>query len=192
MKKLLSLLLVGTLLAGCGGEQSAVDSNDTDDNESALAPPVADPAKVPVVDPAKVPFVEKWAEWEANPEPYGGLEALAKIREAKEKGSPKSIWSSGKRVSLDLSGKKVTDLTPLTGLTNLTNLTLSGNQITDLTPLAGLANLLLLALDHNQIADLTPLKGLTNLKMLALQENPLTADQLAMLKKALPRCNVFF
>ncbi len=96
-------MFAALLMAGCGGEQSAEDSNDTDDNASAKAPPVADPVKVPVVDPAKVAFVEKWAEWEANPEPYGGEKILATIRKAKKSDA----------TGLHLPTKKITDVTPL-------------------------------------------------------------------------------
>ena len=59
--------------------------------------------------------VEKWAEWEANPEPYGGLEALAKIKEAKEGGF----------AFLHLHYNEITDVSPLKGLTNLEYLFLS-------------------------------------------------------------------
>ena len=80
MKKLLAAMFVALLMVGCGGEgQNPEDSNDTEKNASALTPPV--------VQPVKAPFVDKWAEWEANPEPYGGLEVLAKIKEAKKRGT---------------------------------------------------------------------------------------------------------
>ncbi len=42
-----------------------------------------------------------------------------------------------------------------------------------------------------QISDLSPLKGLTNLKSLDLSGNPIPEDQKAMLRKALPNCDIF-
>jgi Leucine-rich repeat (LRR) protein len=152
MKKLLSVIFVALLLAGCGG----VEKSGSDDNESALAPPVADPQKIAVVD--------KWAEWEADPEPYGGLEVLAKIKEAEESGA----------TELDLGGNETSDLSPLNGLTNLNELELWGNEITDVSPLAGLTNLEKLHLGDNQISDLSPLKGLTKLEKLWLDGNQIT------------------
>ncbi len=107
VKKLLTAMFVALLMVGCGG----VEKSGSDDNESALAPPVADPQKVAVVD--------KWAEWVANPEPYGGLEVLAKIKEAEESGA----------TELDLGGNEISDLSPLKGLTNLKELDLEDNPI---------------------------------------------------------------
>jgi len=75
---------------------------------------------------------------------------------------------------------------------NATQLTLSKNQITDVSPLAGLTNLTHLSLDDNQITDGTPLKGLNKLKILYLYDNPTLADQKAMLRKALPNCEIEF
>ena len=153
MKKLLTAMLVALLMVGCGGEgQNPEDSNDTEKNASALTPPV--------VQPVKAPFVDKWAEWEANPKPYGGLEVLAKIKEAKE--------------------------------SNTTSLDLRHNKISDLSPLDGLTNLEVLKLYDNKISDLSPLKGLTKLEKLYLRFNPISDAQKAMLKKALPNCGISF
>jgi hypothetical protein len=85
MKKLLAAMFVALLMVGCGEEQNAEDSNDTENNASALAP-----------------FVERWDEWEANPEPYGGPEVLAKIKKAKESGA----------TELDLSDNQISDVSP--------------------------------------------------------------------------------
>ena len=65
--------------------------------------------------------VDKWDEWEANPEPYGGLEVLTKIRKAKESNATR----------LDLDADQITDLSPLAGLTNLRRLDFHGYQISD-------------------------------------------------------------
>ena len=74
-----------------------------------------------------------------------------------------------------------------------TELDLASKQISDLAPLAGLTNLKYLYLhNNNKITDLSPLKGLVNLKELYLHGNPIPDDQIEMLKKALPKCKIYF
>jgi hypothetical protein len=218
MKKLLAAMLAALLMVGCGEEQKPEDSNDTENNASALTPPV--------VQPIKAPFVDKWAEWEADPEPYGGLEILAKIKEAKESGDTsldlrdlqisdltplkgltnlETLWLRNNKISdlsplkgltnleaLWLGGNQITDVSPLKELTNLKVLRLGGNQITDVSPFKGLTNLRVLVLTKNKISDLSPLKGLMNLKELWLGGNPIPKDQKAILRKALPNCDISF
>ncbi len=101
----------------------------------------------------------------------------------------------------DMGGRHVSaynqvDLTPLANLTNLTTLCLGSLETTifdDLTPLAGLTNLTELNLGYNQITDVSPLMGLTQLVSLSLGNNPMITDeQQAMLKKALPNCEISF
>ena len=173
MKHLL-ITIVALLMVGCGEEQNPEDSNDTENNASALTPPV--------VQPVKAPFVEKWDEWEANPEPYGGAEVLAKIKEAKGSGA----------TALQLDYKGMTNLAPLAGLTNLKGLTLYGNKIVDVSPLAGLTKLEELVLGGNKITDVSPLAALTNLRVLLLHANPIPDDQKEMLNKALPNCRIIY
>ena len=74
---------------------------------------------------------------------------------------------------LDLRGNEMSDLSPLSGLTNLKELNLSGDiegneDIRDLSPLSGLTSLKSLHLPAEQIEDLSPLSGLTQLENLAL------------------------
>jgi internalin A len=75
--------------------------------------------------------------------------------------------------TLDLSNNSIADLKPLSGLTNLTALDLGSNQIADLLPLSELTNLTALVLSDNQITDLKPLSSLTNLSNLHLSDNPI-------------------
>jgi Leucine-rich repeat (LRR) protein len=169
MKKLLAAMFVALLMVGCGGAKNDEDSNA--DNDSASAP-----------------FVDKWAEWEANPKPFGGLKTLAKIKKAKESGATtldlyKNQFGLTKLERLDLSGNEITDVSPLAGLTNLESLWLDENQISDLSPLKGLTNLKYLYLENNQISDLSPLAGLT-LTELSLFANEITdISSLARLTK---------
>ena len=109
------------------------------------------------------PVVEKWAEWEADPEPYGGLKVLAKIKEAKQVGN-----------SLSLDGNKITDISPLKCLTKSMRLSIGSNQITDISPLKGLNKLMRLHMANNQITDLSPLKGLTGVRTLSLDGNKIS------------------
>jgi hypothetical protein len=104
---------------------------------------------------------EQYEDWVKNPESYGGLSVVQTIKEAKDNQATK----------LAISSYYVSDITPLTGMTNLTELFLGRNNISDLTPLAGLTNLTKLNLHHNNISDLTPLAGLTNLTTLFLGRN---------------------
>jgi Leucine-rich repeat (LRR) protein len=88
-----------------------------------------------------------------------------------------AVDKTGQVKGLNLYDNKITDLTPLSALTNLTKLGLSDNQInqiTDLTPLSALTNLTGLVLSDNQITDLTPLSALTNLTALYLNKNQIT------------------
>ena len=85
----------------------------------------------------------------------------------------------------------ITDLEPLTKLTNLKSIELHGTRVLeDISPLASIPTLESLQLWGNNISDITPLKSLTNLKQVSLHGNPLTLKQLVELKRALPDCEV--
>ena len=76
-----------------------------------------------------------------------------------------------KAIKLNLVDKRISDLSPLSELTNLDRLLLSWNNISDLSPLSGLHNLDLLYLHNNQISDLSPLRSLKNLSIIDLSYN---------------------
>ncbi len=65
----------------------------------------------------------------------------------------------------------ISDLTPLSGLTNLTYLSLSANEVTDISVIAGLTSLLELHLSDNNITDLSPLASLPVLQTLSIASN---------------------
>ena len=65
------------------------------------------------------------------------------------------------------------DLRPLVNLINLEMLSLEGNWISDIRPLMGLKKLRRLHLSNNQIEDVSPLAGLTELWQLWLERNPI-------------------
>jgi Leucine-rich repeat (LRR) protein len=73
--------------------------------------------------------------------------------------------------SLNLNNNQLTDITVLTGLTELTTLYLGNNQIEDISSLSALTNLTDLILDTNLIVDLAPLSGLSELTSLTLSNN---------------------
>ncbi len=92
------------------------------------------------------------------------VDVLLRVAKTTDCNQASSLLST--RTELSLNNNQITDLTPLSGLTNLTALNLEENQIADLTPLSGLTNLTTLNLANNQIADLRPLSGLTKLSSL--------------------------
>ena len=69
---------------------------------------------------------------------------------------------------LSLSENRITDISPLSGLTNLTSLYLRSNSIWDISALAGLTNLTSLNLGSSLVSDISALAGLTNLTSLNL------------------------
>ena len=147
-------------------------------------------------------------EMEAGPESTGSatqtkeLEGPVSFKDAKLEGAvrtalekPEGIITSKEVASLvelvaeDLG---IMDLSGLEHAANLTKLYLAGNQVSDLTPLAGLTNLKYLNLVGNRVTDARPLAKLTSLRELWLVGNEIADGQQAMLKTALPRCEIKF
>jgi internalin A len=76
--------------------------------------------------------------------------------------------------NLDLGSNKISDLKPLSGLTKLTDLILYNNKISDLKPLSGLTKLTHLNLNINKISNVKPLAGLSQLKIIYIQNNKIS------------------
>lgn len=73
---------------------------------------------------------------------------------------------------LRLDWNRISDLAPISGLTNLERLDAENNEISNLVPISGLTNLWRLELGHNErISDITPISGLTKLRVLWLHNN---------------------
>ena len=72
--------------------------------------------------------------------------------------------------SLNLSGS-ISDISPLSGLTQLHSLYLGGNNISDISPLSELKNLRRLNLGGNNISDISPLSELKEIWRLDLNDN---------------------
>lgn len=145
---------------------------------------------------------EKYSDWLLDPSPYGGLEVLQKIKEAKDNGSTtldllnsnitdiSPIEDLTSLVTLALDANNISNLSPLQNLTNLTNLILDGNNITDLEPISNLVNLESLELADNNISDVTPLLTLTNLNYLGLSYNFISDEQKLLLEASLPNTTI--
>lgn len=118
---------------------------------------------------------EYFSEWVKNPKTYGGLYRLQKIKKAKD----------DEATSLNLSGARISDLTPLSSLNNLTSLNLSSNAIVDLSPLTELKNLKWLDLKSNKLVELSPLIELKKLTNLNLAGNIIKLSQQNMLTEAI-------
>lgn len=74
---------------------------------------------------------------------------------------------------LSLRNNSVADISALSGLTSLTTLDLSGNQITSVTALASMSSLRVLHLTDNRISSLVPLETLQKLQFLFCENNRL-------------------
>ena len=77
---------------------------------------------------------------------------------------------------LNLPGRGIIDLTPLSGLRNLKELYLTGSDIRDISPLSSLTELRVLALNNtvrsnNEISDFSALSNLSKLESLNLAHN---------------------
>ncbi len=113
--------------------------------------------------------------WISDPTPEDmlGLTSLA----AEDRGitSLAGIESALNLERLWIRWNRISDLSPLAGLTNLRFLDGHGNDvISDISPLAGLTNLETLILRYNSISDVSALSGMTNLSHLHLEWNQIT------------------
>ena len=88
--------------------------------------------------------------------------------------SPLAGLTGLERLDLNFNGIN-TNLSPLAGLTGLKQLFLKGNNLSDISPLAGLTRLERLHLARNRISDISPLAGLHRLELLNLQFNRISS-----------------
>ena len=73
--------------------------------------------------------------------------------------------------SLNLPDNSVSDISAVSGLTNLTHLTLWDNSVSDISAVSGLISLTSLSLRDNSVSDISAVSGLTNLTHLSLPDN---------------------
>ena len=77
------------------------------------------------------------------------------------------------RLQLATNGE-ITDISPLSTLTNLETIEIFGDPFTDLTPLSNLPNLKNLIVVNNNISDISPLQTITSLESLSIANQPVT------------------
>ncbi len=81
-------------------------------------------------------------------------------------------------ITIDLSNNRISDLSPLTGLTNLEELNLSDNQIGLIDDLSNLIGLKSVILSNNFIEDISPLFELEKLEYVDLTGNNISPEQI--------------
>jgi len=125
-----------------------------------------------------------------SPEAKAAIEAA--IRKAANKPTGELTKADFEKLAkLNLDGNKLTSVRGLEKLTQLKDLNLGNNKLTDVTGLEKLTQLTHLSLWRNQLTNVKGLEKLTQLKVLNLWHNSdLTKDQVAGLKKALPKCHI--
>lgn len=120
---------------------------------------------------------QKYESWLKNSEIYGGEQVLEKIKAAKDSNA----------TSLNLANCNISDITPISELTELRGLFLFDNNISDISVISNLTKLNGLNLINNQIKDVTPILGLKNLRILGLSGNPIPNDQIKLIRKNFKR-----
>jgi len=81
-------------------------------------------------------------------------------------------------ITIDLSNNRISDLSPLTGLTNLEELNLSDNQIGFIDDLSNLIGLKSVILSNNYIEDISPLFELEKLEYVDITGNSISPEQI--------------
>lgn len=92
--------------------------------------------------------------------------------------------------TVEANGLGLSDISKVSGFSNVKHLDLSNNSISRLSPLFQLKTLETLDLSNNRISDVSALTSLKNLKQLWLGGNSISAEQLQSLKAALPNCYI--
>jgi hypothetical protein len=78
------------------------------------------------------------------------------------------------------------DISPLANLTELHSVNLHRTSVSDLSPLASLTKLTYLDIS------LTPTRSLTPLEYLAVLNTAISKEEIAMLRRALPNCEIYY
>jgi hypothetical protein len=129
----------------------------------------ADP--VHFADPHLKAVVEE-ALWISDPTPEDMLGLTSLLADRKEITNLSGLEYATNLEELWIRWNRISDLSPLSGLTSLRYLDAHANLlISNISPLSGLTNLEMLIIRDNRISDISALSGLTNLKHLYLEWN---------------------
>ncbi len=92
--------------------------------------------------------------------------------------------------TVEANGLGLSDISAVSGFSNVKHLDLSDNSISRLAPLSQLKTLETLDLSDNRISDVSALSSLKNLKQLWLSGNDISVSSLQALRTALPDCYI--
>lgn len=123
--------------------------------------------------PADNAFVDQCEAISLSPAIRSTIESLKKL--SQKDTCIGSYTALSQMVKMDLSHRRIKDLSPLAGFKNLRFLSLRGNAIDDLGPIAQLRHLIELDISQNNLTALPDLSAMAGLKVLAATHNQLTA-----------------
>ena len=113
------------------------------------------------------------------------------IREALNLADDEMLTTDILRIKeLDLSEKRLSDISDIESFKELTELYLNSNNISDISALANLTNLQTLYLSNNNISDVSLLGNLLGLRWLYLGKNKLAEQQVEELRRKLPQAQI--
>ena len=129
---------------------------------------------------ADITFAEMCKVYQSQPGPKG--HTVRKILESTGKQTcDEAAYELAAKKTLELSGKEISDISPITYLRNLTEIDLSDNQILNIEGMAPLTNLNILNLSGNPIASLEGIQDLHSLEELDVSNAKLTKEGISYL-----------
>ena len=75
---------------------------------------------------------------------------------------------------IELANNRISDISPIANMTHLTSLGLTNNRISDISPIAAMTHLAWLRLENNTISDISPIAAMTHLESLSLGGNSIS------------------
>ena len=155
--------------SGPGGDGGPVNIPDV--NLHAAIAVALDKAPNAPITPDEMATLTVLAGWDQGIRDLTGLEFATNLE----------TLDLGENHETGINSNDISNLSPLSGLTNLWWIGLSQNSISDISPLSGLTNLGILYLNDNSISDISPLVANTGLGSgdeVYLNDNPLSSTSL--------------